>query len=675
MTDLIDRRDLAYDRFDTIPGADAFLEDTDRVAAGVQHGLTAEAGKVNRFTGHLTELRVDHSPGFTEESLTETTDADYIARARAYVPSVAEAMGFAADEPPEFVADPTVSTTSQGTRVVSLQQVHNGIEVRGMAPKVWMREDGTVERVVGDTVSVPSNVASMPAVAAEVALAVAAAKAAEPTTLQSPFGDDELPALDVSGGFERLAYQARNDQPMTFAQGPFDEAVPARLVYLYMGGDVRLTWSFRFSRANLAVRYEALVEADDRTEDVTAPRILLLQDLASHVVEGFVFRRNPAESSFDKVPFPLPLSEYPTELPAVPIPGFPGAWATSQNGQVATVGNNVRAIDAVTRKTVQIDMDPDGNGVFTTEPDSPQQLVTNMFFLCNYMHDFFMMLDFTEKHGNFQTANVTGLGRGADPVLAIAHPEPIDGTATMDTLADGTTAVMRMGLVGASGRHTANDADVVFHEYVHGVTNRLVGGLLDAEGLEEFQSVSMGEGWSDFFALTTRNFFQEQERVVIATWSLDNTRGFRQRPYDSQYPGGFGDIGKGPGQLPGGLNYRRVHNVGEIWCAALMEATRKVVGALGSKERGYRVMWQAVVDGLKLTPKNPSFLTARDAVLHALKDLEGSRLTEAEYTAVRKAAWGSFAKFGMGFDAFCPNASLLATCQAGTQLPPAGHED
>ncbi len=645
------------------------------MAAGVGHGLTAEAGKVNRFTGHLTELRVDHSPGFAEESGTEITEADYIARARAYVPSVAEAMGFAAGEPVEFVADPTVSTTSQGTRVVSLQQAHNGIEVRGMAPKVWLREDGTVERVVGDTVSVAANVPSTPAVAVEVALAVAAAKAAEARTIQGPFGDDVLPALDVSGGLERLAYQARNDQPVTFAQGPFDEAVPARLEYLYMGGEVRLTWSFRFSRANMAVQYEALVEADDQTQDVNAPRILLLQDLAAQVVEGFVFRRNPAESTFDKVPFPLPLTDYPTELPATPIPGFPGEWAASQNGHVATVGNNVRAIDAQTRTTFQVAMDPDGNGVFTPEPDSPQQLVTSMFFFCNYMHDFFMMLDFTEEHGNFQTVNVTGRGRGADPVLAIAHPGVVEGTANMNARADGTVAVMNMGLVSASGRHTALDGDVVIHEYVHGVTRRLVGGLLDAQGLVEFQSRAMGEGWSDFFALTTRNFSQEQEREVIGTWVFNNTRGLRQRPYNSQYPGGFGDIGKGPGQLAGNLNYKKIHNVGEIWCAALMEVTRKVIAALGSRERGYRLMWQAVVDGLKLTPKNPTFLIARDAILRALKDMEGNRLTPAEYTAVRGAAWESFAKFGMGFDAFCPNASSFATCLPGSQLPPAGHED
>jgi extracellular elastinolytic metalloproteinase len=157
---------------------------------------------------------------------------------------------------------------------------------------------------------------------------------------------------------------------------------------------------------------------------------------------------------------------------------------------------------------------------------------------------------------------------------------------------------------------------------------------------------------------------------------VNNANGIRQRPYDAEYPGTFGDIGKGPGQVAGdaGLSYREVHDVGEIWCAALMQLTRNVAAALDSKERGYQVAWQGVVDGLKLTPKNPSFLVARDAVLRAFKSMRGTQLQEAEYVKVRQAAWEAFAKFGMGFDAFCPNASFRG-CRGGTALPPAEVED
>jgi extracellular elastinolytic metalloproteinase len=670
MTQLIDKRNLEYDRLAEVVGADAFLGETARVAESVHHTLIAEANKVNRFTGHLTELRVEGAPTLPDGARDGRADGEYIARAREYVASVAEAIGFASGEPAEFEADPKVTATSEGLRVVSLQQTLNGIEVWGMGPKVWLHQDGTVERVVGDTASVRVDAPTMPTVPPETALAVAAAKAAEASTLEGPFGTDELSALDISAGFPRLTHEARNAQPMTFDRGPFDEAIPAGLVYLYMGDEVRLAWSFRFSRDQGAVQYHALVEADDRTADQSAPQILYFQDLTSHVIAGRVFRRNPAESTFDRAPFPLPLSDYPTGPPAKPVAGFPGPWTTRTNGRVATVGNNVLAVDGATRRSVEIDVDPEGNGEFDPEPATPEQFVTNIFFFCNYMHDFFVMLDFTEEHGNFQTVNVTGLGKGADPVRALAHPGPVIGTANMATPADGSAAVMNMGLVPRSGRHTANDADVVFHEFVHGVTNRLVGGLHDAGGLRELQSRAMGEGWSDFFALTTRNFFQDQERTVVGNWVVDSDTGIRQRPYDERYPGGFGDVG----QRPAGLDYTKIHNVGEIWCATLMEMTRRIGAALDSKQRGYRIAWQAVVDGLKLTPKNPTFLISRDAILRALKDLAGDRFTEAEYPAVRRAAWESFARFGMGFDAVCPNASFFG-CRAGTQLPPEGHED
>jgi extracellular elastinolytic metalloproteinase len=238
---------------------------------------------------------------------------------------------------------------------------------------------------------------------------------------------------------------------------------------------------------------------------------------------------------------------------------------------------------------------------------------------------------------------------------------------------------MNMGLVNSTGRHTANDSDIVFHEYVHGITNRLVGGMLDAEGLNEEQSVAMGEGWSDFFALTINNFPGTRERLVTGSWVTGRESGIRQRPYDAQYPGTFGDIGKGPGQVGGAgaadLSYQEVHDVGEIWCAALMQVTRGVGAALGSSGRGYRIMWQAVVDGLKLTPRNPSFLTARDAILRSFRSMKGTgRLSEGEYSSVRLAAWEAFARFGMGFDASCPGATFRG-CRSGTALPPDGTDD
>ena len=178
----------------------------------------------------------------------------------------------------------------------------------------------------------------------------------------------------------------------------------------------------------------------------------------------------------------------------------------------------------------------------------------------------------------------------------------------------------------------------------------------------------MGEGWSDYFALTLRNVAREDERTVTGTWVVNSSKGIRQRPYDSAYPGRFGHIGLGRGQVPGAadLSYNEVHAVGEIWCAALMQLTRNVVAALGDKPRGYRIGWRAVVDGMKLTPKNPSMLGARDAILAAIAALPV--LTDDQRAGVHAAAWRAFAAFGMGTDASCPNASFNG-CQGGSAVP------
>jgi extracellular elastinolytic metalloproteinase len=261
------------------------------------------------------------------------------------------------------------------------------------------------------------------------------------------------------------------------------------------------------------------------------------------------------------------------------------------------------------------------------------------------------MLGFDERAGNFQERNFSGLGRGGDPVEARAHPGAVSGTATMATRADGVRGQMNMGLVTSTRRHTAFDSDVVFHEYTHGVSNRLVGGMLDALALQQPQSRSMGEGWSDYFALTIHNHSLDEERTVLGDWVLDTEEGIRLFPYDDDYPHTYGDVGTEP--------YTEVHSIGEIWCATLMKMNRDLGRAFGDKQRGHRVGWQLVVDGFKKTSANPSFLQARDGILKALDSQKAAgQLSTDEFRRALRAVWGAFARFGMGPNARSIGASL-----------------
>jgi extracellular elastinolytic metalloproteinase len=92
-----------------------------------------------------------------------------------------------------------------------------------------------------------------------------------------------------------------------------------------------------------------------------------------------------------------------------------------------------------------------------------------------------------------------------------------------------------MGLVTSTNRHTAFDSTVVFHEFTHGVTNRLVGGPQNTNALNAPQSGGMGEGWGDYIACIVNN------TTVVAAWVVDRPGGLRAFPYDSSFPEDFGD--------------------------------------------------------------------------------------------------------------------------------------
>src|SRR6266545_1939931 len=314
--------------------------------------------------------------------------------------------------------------------------------------------------------------------------------------------------------------------------------------------------------------------------------------------------------------------------------GFPDDWVgtdrTAGNCVVAHAGDDGAPVRGQAR-----------DGGLTFDPDDragDEQRVVNLFCLACIMHDWFYLLGFREADGNFQRDDLGRGGLAEDPVDARAYDGPVWATASMRTRPDGISPVMRMGLVTRTRRHTALDPSVVFHEFTHGVTDRLVGGPLDSASLDEAQSAGLGEGWSDFVAcaaLGTR---------VIAAWVTGLRGGIRGFPYDGHHPASFGDLGTG--------RYAEVHAIGEVWCATLV-ALADQIGSTG-------LVAQLMVDGLKLTPANPSFLDARDAILLALDHrLRGGLLDPAGHATARRAAWAAFARFGMGPDAACNGPSLF----------------
>jgi extracellular elastinolytic metalloproteinase len=237
-------------------------------------------------------------------------------------------------------------------------------------------------------------------------------------------------------------------------------------------------------------------------------------------------------------------------------------------------------------------------------PDMPNPInygdaaTVNLFYWMNRAHDLHYLSGFDEAAGNFQVDNFGRGGVGNDPIYAYSHygAEALTAGLVLNSSFssrgpdDGSESTVRMYLsagIGSAGDFFTDgsyDSQVMVHEYTHGVSTRLV-----RQGYNTFQGASMGEAWSDFFAL----------EYTLA---------------DGAPPG-------------------------EIWVEALWEARANLIKQFGEKE-GRRRVRLLVIDGMKLSPPTPSMVDMRDAILLADRvDFKG---------ASQDQLWTGFAKRGLG---------------------------
>jgi extracellular elastinolytic metalloproteinase len=463
----------------------------------------------------------------------------------------ARAAGFAGtrgSDGSDFVPDPVPQRTSSAAQVVHFQQFYRGVPVFRTGHTVRFAPQGQDADVLGEGVVFTVEVDTAPSLLAAQAVAMAAKHLASirPRKSKDEFGQEfEETPLKLDGfepkvivAFPTLPSQptvldwvASSTQDENQSTKPFSKPVPAHLVIFDQPAGPRLGWYAVFSREAQFEQFAVIVSADAKPGE-----ILYLRDMMHMArTRGNVFEFSPGVADRAMIDMPRPITDYPI-MPSTPLAGFPADWVdtdkTDGNSTIATLGFTNDSLSGTLNGNV-IEFSP-------VDPSSDDQKVLNIFYFCNYMHDFLYTLGFDEAAGNFQKVDFTHMGVGGDTVEAHAHSGAVRGTANMETAADGTPPTMNMGLVVSSGRHTALDADVVFHEYTHGLTNRLVGGTRQGHTLDAPQSQGMGEGWSDFFSLTIQNYFRAQhgqpERVVTGTWVLNNQTGIRTNPYDDKYP-------------------------------------------------------------------------------------------------------------------------------------------
>jgi extracellular elastinolytic metalloproteinase len=301
------------------------------------------------------------------------------------------------------------------------------------------------------------------------------------------------------------------------------------------------------------------------------------------------------------------------------------------------------------------------------------QSATQLFYYVNTFHDHLAAspIGFNPAAGNFEVA---------DPLLAEADDgaagpgnlpdESHRNNANMFTPPDGFSPRMQMYLFSPPffpAVNGADDASVVYHEYTHGLSSRLVTDASGFQALHSAQAGAMGEGWSDWYAMdylvgsglapdTAADGDVTLDRYVGNNLRLLRTEGLDCPPgsLNSSCPGRglagsggytYGDFGRIFGSP-------EVHADGEIWGQTLWDL-RTAIGF--SDARGL------VTRAMELSPPEPSFLDMRNAILQADTVAGGT---------FRNQIWGAFATRGLGYFASSVDSGDVAPVE-DFSLPPA----
>jgi hypothetical protein len=155
------------------------------------------------------------------------------------------------------------------------------------------------------------------------------------------------------------------------------------------------------------------------------------------------------------------------------------------------------------------------------------------------------------------------------------------------------------------------DADIVFHEYGHGLTWRMIGGMSGKI------AGAIGEGAADV------NAFLINRDDRIGEYAYSDPLGIRRYPYDD-YQLSYKDF-----------TGAEVHNDGEIYAAAMWQVYQNYLAA-NLQESDVQ---EDFVDGMNFTPTTPTFENMRDGMISSVNVSNPSRAC---------LIWRGFASKGIG---------------------------
>jgi len=299
----------------------------------------------------------------------------------------------------------------------------------------------------------------------------------------------------------------------------------------------------------------------------------------------------------------------------------PVGWLSGSQTSVQISGNN-----SFTYLDTDANNSPDPGGVsitdgnFVTVADlasdpstagNKEVAAQSLFYLCNTIHDKLYRHGFVESEGNFQVDNFGNGGASGDPVLCEAQDGSGTNNANFSTPSDGSSGRMQMYLwtTTTPRRDGDVDSDIPWHEYGHGLTWRMIGGMSGP------MSGAIGEGNGDVLAILTN------DNDVMGEYSTNDPVGIRSQPY-SGYTRTYGDFGGSS-----------VHFDGEIYAATLWDLKNRYQANSISVD----TLWDDMVGGMSFTPSGPAF-----------EDMRNGILAQAAGSGRECLIWESFAAFGIG---------------------------
>ncbi len=459
-----------------------------------------------------------------------------------------------------------------------------------------------------------------------------------------------------------LSEAGEGDRLTVFAKGGEYLAAPElRLMLVPLGGrSAKLVWHARLweNVSGWDNLYRVMVDA-------VSGEPFLRERLTYYVVPpseatGVVFEEDPGAAPRVRKSF----AGDPTASPA--------NWVTAD--QTLSQGNNVASRRDFGGNDND-DLNPMADGGQNLDFDFPftdrwakqgrigdsDAAITNAFHLGNVFHDLYYALGFDEAAGNYQEDNFGRGGVGGDRVNIDVQDSYansfIRNNANWSPTNEGSQPRTNYFLWTDPDRDGAFDGSVIFHEFGHGLSTRLVGGP-EVTCLSGPQPGGMGEGWSDWASIThySKATDDPDGPMVVGEYVTGNSdRGIRRYPYHYDFafnPLTYADLCDNDSCA--------VHTEGEIWCVTLWSMRRDLIQAHGFDEGKQRAE-QLVVDGMKLLACNPNMVQARDAIIQA----EQNRYGGADNCLVRKA----FARRGFGADAVSNGTGPDATADFAVVSP------